>query len=64
MSAVMESVGFVPVAKPHEAMLQAVRALADGPLAELADDIDRRGISPRASCSAWENSARSGRTWA
>ena len=47
MSAVMESVGFAPVAKPHEAMLQAVRALADGPLAELADDIDRRGIYPK-----------------
>ncbi|MDP3821483.1 MAG: acyl-CoA dehydrogenase family protein [Burkholderiales bacterium] len=47
MSAVMESVGFAPAAKPHEAMLQAVRALADGPLAELADDIDRRGIYPK-----------------
>ncbi len=47
MSAVMESVGFAPVAKPHESMLQAVRALADGPLAELADDIDRRGIYPK-----------------
>ncbi|MDP3356615.1 MAG: acyl-CoA dehydrogenase family protein [Polaromonas sp.] len=29
------------------ALLQAVRALADGPLAELADDIDRRGIYPK-----------------
>ena len=47
MSAVMESLGFAPQAKPHEAMLQAVRALADGPLAELADDIDRRGIYPK-----------------
>ena len=28
-------------------LLAAVRALADGPLAELADDIDRRGIYPR-----------------
>ncbi len=47
MSAVMESVGFASAVKPHEAMLQAVRALADGPLAELADDIDRRGIYPK-----------------
>ncbi|MDO9358083.1 MAG: acyl-CoA dehydrogenase family protein [Polaromonas sp.] len=30
-----------------EALLAAVRALADGPLAELADDIDRRGIYPK-----------------
>lgn len=29
------------------ALLQAVRALADGPLAQLADDIDRRGIYPK-----------------
>ena len=28
-------------------MIDAVRALADGPLAELADDIDRRGIYPK-----------------
>ena len=28
-------------------MIAAVRALADGPLAELADDIDRRGIYPK-----------------
>ena len=28
-------------------MLQAVRDLANGPLAELADDIDRRGIYPK-----------------
>ena len=48
MSAVMESVAFAPVAKPHEAMLKAVRALADGPLADLADDIDRRGVYPKA----------------
>ena len=47
MSAVMESVGFAPVAKPVDTMLQAVRALADGALAELADDIDRRGIYPK-----------------
>ncbi len=30
-----------------DALVQAVRALADGPLAELADDIDRRGIYPK-----------------
>ncbi len=29
-------------------LIAAVRALADGPLAELADDIDRRGIYPKA----------------
>ena len=28
-------------------LLQAVRELADGQLAELADDIDRRGIYPK-----------------
>ena len=28
-------------------LIAAVRALADGPLAELADDIDRRGIYPK-----------------
>lgn len=28
-------------------LISAVRALADGPLAELADDIDRRGIYPK-----------------
>ena len=28
-------------------LITAVRALADGPLAELADDIDRRGIYPK-----------------
>ncbi|MGQ2980911.1 MAG: acyl-CoA dehydrogenase family protein [Polaromonas sp.] len=30
-----------------DALIAAVRALADGPLAELADDIDRRGIYPK-----------------
>ncbi|MES2414418.1 MAG: acyl-CoA dehydrogenase family protein [Pseudomonadota bacterium] len=30
-----------------DALLLAVRELADGPLAELADDIDRRGIYPK-----------------
>ena len=29
-------------------LIAAVRALADGPLAELADDIDRRGVYPKA----------------
>lgn len=33
---------------PAEALLlRAVRTLADGPLAELADDIDRRGVYPK-----------------
>jgi len=32
---------------PASALLAAVRELADGPLAELADDIDRRGIYPK-----------------
>jgi len=31
-----------------DALLAAVRTLADGPLASLADDIDRRGIYPKA----------------
>ncbi|MES2685443.1 MAG: acyl-CoA dehydrogenase family protein [Pseudomonadota bacterium] len=30
-----------------DALISAVRELADGPLAELADDIDRRGIYPK-----------------
>ncbi|MES2280230.1 MAG: acyl-CoA dehydrogenase family protein [Pseudomonadota bacterium] len=30
-----------------DALVEAVRVLADGPLAELADDIDRRGIYPK-----------------
>ena len=51
MSAVMEAVSrdglVVPAASPPEAMLQSVRELAEGPLAELADDIDRRGIYPK-----------------
>ena len=51
MSAVMEAVSHdglvVPAASSPETMLQAVRELADGPLAELADDIDRRGIYPK-----------------
>lgn len=32
---------------PADALIVAVRALVDGPLAELADDIDRRGIYPK-----------------
>ena len=51
MSAVMEAVShavFAPTSTaPVQAMLQAVRELADGPLAELADDIDRRGVYPK-----------------
>jgi alkylation response protein AidB-like acyl-CoA dehydrogenase len=34
-------------APDNAGMIAAVRALADGPLAELADDIDRRGIYPK-----------------
>ncbi len=30
-----------------EALISATKAIADGPLAELADDIDRRGIYPK-----------------
>jgi alkylation response protein AidB-like acyl-CoA dehydrogenase len=40
-----------PIATPTrdaQAMLGAVREIADGPLAELADDIDRRGVYPEA----------------
>ncbi len=39
-----------PVTAPRDAdaMLAAVRAIADGTLAELADDIDRRGVYPKA----------------
>ena len=51
MSAVMEAFSrdglVVPAASPPEAMLQTVRELADGALAELADDIDRRSIYPK-----------------
>ncbi len=38
--------GLAPAAAA-DALVQAVRTLADGPLAELADDIDRRGIYPK-----------------
>ena len=47
MSAVLAQ----PIAPPPaatEAMLAAVREIADGALAELADDIDRRGVYPLA----------------
>ncbi|MEP7299368.1 MAG: acyl-CoA dehydrogenase family protein, partial [Burkholderiales bacterium] len=46
MSAVLDT----PLAAPigtTEAMLAAVREIADGALAELADDIDRRGVYPK-----------------
>ena len=46
MSAVLDN----PLAAPTsgaEAMLHAVRGVADGALAELADDIDRRGVYPK-----------------
>ena len=36
----------VEVGKPNATMLQGVRELADGPLAELADEIDRAGVYP------------------
>lgn len=45
---VLERATEVPAAEGNAAaLLQAVRTLVDGPLAELADDIDRRGIYPR-----------------
>ncbi|MES1977832.1 MAG: acyl-CoA dehydrogenase family protein [Pseudomonadota bacterium] len=45
---VLERATQTPFGESHgAALLQAVRALADGPLAELADDIDRRGIYPK-----------------
>jgi alkylation response protein AidB-like acyl-CoA dehydrogenase len=46
MSAVLD----LPIAAPTaaETMLSAVRAIADGALAGLADDIDRRGVYPEA----------------
>ena len=37
----------VPSPADAGSLLQGVRELADGPLAELADDIDRRGIYPK-----------------
>ncbi len=51
MSAVMAAVSEAsspPTADaPNAAVLRAVRELAEGALAELADDIDRRGIYPK-----------------
>ena len=49
MSAVLENVieALPGAPPPGETMLQAVRTLADGALAELADDIDRRGVYPK-----------------
>ncbi len=45
---VMERVTETPAAESNAAaLLQAVRALADGELAALADDIDRRGVYPK-----------------
>jgi alkylation response protein AidB-like acyl-CoA dehydrogenase len=45
---VLERATEIPAAEGNAAaLLQAVRALAEGPLAELADDIDRRGIYPK-----------------
>ena len=39
-----------PAAMPlptDASLIQAVRELVDGPLAELASDIDRRGVYPK-----------------
>jgi alkylation response protein AidB-like acyl-CoA dehydrogenase len=47
MSAVLEERVAAP-AGDTAPMLTAVRALAEGPLAELAQDVDRRGIYPQA----------------
>lgn len=47
MSAVLDPIA-APAASAAPAMLAAVREIANGPLAELADDIDRRGVYPEA----------------
>lgn len=47
MSAVLDNPPLAP-ATDAETMLAAVREVADGVLAELADDIDRRGVYPKA----------------
>ena len=49
MSAVLDPLQAAPetTAAPED-MLGAVRSIADGALAELADDIDRRGVYPQA----------------
>ena len=46
MSAVLEDRPATVPARA-DAMLQAVRTIADGALAEMADDIDRRGVYPK-----------------
>jgi alkylation response protein AidB-like acyl-CoA dehydrogenase len=48
MSAVFAAVAPTETRRHAAPMLQAVRAIAAGPLAELADDIDRKGVYPRA----------------
>lgn len=47
MSAVLDPFIAAPSAAAALPMLAAVRKIADGPLAELADAIDRRGVYPR-----------------
>ena len=47
MSAVLDNPPLAP-ATDAETMRAAVREIADGALAELADDIDRRGVYPKA----------------
>ena len=44
---VLERENAALAAAPNLSLIAAVRALADGPLAELADDIDRRGVYPK-----------------
>ena len=41
-----QTVANQPASEPVS-LIATVRALANGPLAELADDIDRRGIYPK-----------------
>ena len=47
MSAVLERAAAADDNAESAAMLEAVRRIAAGPLAELVDDIDRRGIYPK-----------------
>ena len=44
---VLERGSVTPAEADDASLIAAVRALANGPLAELADDIDRRGIYPK-----------------